>query len=147
MRLRVERQGQGADLVLLHGWGMNTGVWEGLPAGFAARVREHRIALPGHGGSPLGAGPATLVDWADACLAAAPERAVWAGWSLGGLLALAAALRAPERVDQALREALADDLGAAEVAAGDEGVARRVEQGQDEDQGRRRDERQRPGAP
>ncbi|WP_200383212.1 pimeloyl-ACP methyl ester esterase BioH, partial [Thiococcus pfennigii] len=76
----------------------NTGVWEGLPAGFAARVREHRIALPGHGGSPLGADPATLAEWADACLAAAPERAVWAGWSLGGLLALAAALRAPERV-------------------------------------------------
>jgi pimeloyl-[acyl-carrier protein] methyl ester esterase len=33
-------------------------------------------------------------------LAAAPERAVWLGWSLGGMLALQAALAAPERVER-----------------------------------------------
>ncbi|WP_295387545.1 pimeloyl-ACP methyl ester esterase BioH [uncultured Thiodictyon sp.] len=92
----------GADLVLLHGWGMNSAVWDGLPADLAPGFTQHRIELPGHGESPfpptLGPGPGALWRWADACLAAAPERAVWLGWSLGGMVALAAALRAPKRV-------------------------------------------------
>lgn len=90
------------DLVLLHGWGMNAAVWDGLPADLAAGFTQHRIELPGHGESPfpprLGPGPGCLWRWADACLDAAPDRAVWLGWSLGGLVALAAALRAPKRV-------------------------------------------------
>lgn len=91
------------DLVLIHGWGMNAAVWEGLPAGLTAGLTQHRIELPGHGASPFGppcdaGGPGALWAWADACLDAAPERAAWLGWSLGGLVALAAALRAPKRV-------------------------------------------------
>ncbi len=98
MSLVVERRGQGADFVLLHGWGMNTGVWEGLPPTLEGRGRQHRIALPGHGGSPLDLDRPVLAAWAEACLAMAPPRAIWVGWSLGGLLSLAAALRAPERL-------------------------------------------------
>lgn len=102
MSLDVERIGDcGGELVLLHGWGMNPGVWAGLPVAFAAGCRQHRIGLPGHGGSPLGflAGErADVAAWADACLAVAPQRAVWIGWSLGGLIALAAATRAPARI-------------------------------------------------
>jgi pimeloyl-[acyl-carrier protein] methyl ester esterase len=90
------------DLVLLHGWGMNSAVWTGLPADATPGVTRHCIDLPGHGDRPLGpgleGGPGVLWTWADACLAAAPQRAVWLGWSLGGLVALAAALRAPGRV-------------------------------------------------
>jgi len=90
------------ELVLLHGWGMNAAVWDALPAGLTAHRVQHRIELPGHGESPFepawAAGYGCLWRWADACLAAAPPRAVWLGWSLGGLVALAAALRAPTRV-------------------------------------------------
>lgn len=90
------------DLVLLHGWGMNAAVWDALPAALTADLVQHRIELPGHGHSPFGppcdGGEAALIAWADACLEAAPERAIWLGWSLGGLVALAAALRAPKRV-------------------------------------------------
>jgi pimeloyl-[acyl-carrier protein] methyl ester esterase len=90
------------DLVLLHGWGMNGAVWDALPTALTAGSIQHRIELPGHGHSPFGppcdGGEAALIAWADACLEAAPERAVWLGWSLGGLVALAAALRAPKRV-------------------------------------------------
>jgi pimeloyl-[acyl-carrier protein] methyl ester esterase len=91
-----------SDLVLVHGWGMNPGVWETLPKNRMAGPRRHAIALPGHGGAPLppssAGGPGGVQAWADACLGSAPERAIWLGWSLGGLVALAAALRQPERV-------------------------------------------------
>lgn len=80
------------------GWGMTAGSLEGL----LRRLEAHRLHgtvtdLPGHGQSrPLTAPDAA--DWPEALLAAAPPRAVWLGWSLGASLALAGALRAPERV-------------------------------------------------
>ena len=98
LNLYRETRGQGPDLVLLHGWGMNAAVWRGLPADLALGHRLTAIELPGHGGSPFDPAWPGLADWADACLAAAPDRAVWLGWSLGGLVALAAAQRAPERL-------------------------------------------------
>lgn len=89
------------DLVLIHGWGMNAAVWEALPEGLKAGLRLHPIELPGHGASPLrrprDGGPGLLEVWADACLESAPAGAVWLGWSLGGLVALAAALNAAQR--------------------------------------------------
>lgn len=98
MSLSVLRQGSGSELVLLHGWGMNAAVWEVLPAVLTAAWRQWRLELPGHGASPFEPRHDGLESWTDACLAAAPERAVWIGWSLGGLIALEAALKAPERV-------------------------------------------------
>jgi pimeloyl-[acyl-carrier protein] methyl ester esterase len=90
--------GRGPDLVLVHGWGMNAGVWAPLRERLAARWRVTAVELPGHGESAFDPGTAGLDDWAAALLAAAPERALWLGWSLGGQLSLAAAARAPERV-------------------------------------------------
>jgi len=92
----------GLSLVLLHGWGMNAAVWAGLPAALTTTLAAGwpiaPIELPGHGASPFPPAAVDLDAWADACLALAPPRAVWLGWSLGGLVALAAALRAPQRV-------------------------------------------------
>jgi pimeloyl-[acyl-carrier protein] methyl ester esterase len=81
------------DLVLLHGWGMNNGVWDALPDALGAPYRLHPIGLPGHGDAAFEPHWRDLPDWADAVLAQAPERAVWLGWSLGGLIALQAALQ------------------------------------------------------
>ncbi len=84
--------------VLLHGWGMGNGVWEAVPDIVWAGQEIQPLALPGHSGTPLPAGCADLWSWAEDCLARAPQEAVWIGWSLGGLVALAAALKAPERI-------------------------------------------------
>lgn len=86
------------ELVMLHGWGMHSNVWDACLPDCWQGLTQHRIDLPGHGESAFQPELEDLWRWADACLAAAPERALWLGWSLGGLVALAAALRAPKRV-------------------------------------------------
>lgn len=90
--------GSGPDIVLLHGWGLSGAVWRDTAERLASRARVTVVDLPGHGASR----PIPLADNLDAVLqpilAVAPPRAVWLGWSLGGLLALQAALTAVERV-------------------------------------------------
>ncbi|MES9992092.1 MAG: pimeloyl-ACP methyl ester esterase BioH [Candidatus Thiodiazotropha sp.] len=98
MRLAIEQQGAGPDLVLLHGWGMNSAVWADFAEGLAADYRVTRIDLPGHGHSPY-QDQHKLTAWAEACLDVAPERAVWSGWSLGSMVALQSALLAPSRIE------------------------------------------------
>jgi pimeloyl-[acyl-carrier protein] methyl ester esterase len=84
-------------VVWVHGWGMSSVIWRAVPA-FAAGPAL-ALDLPGHGGRLWDAGlGADAGLWADDLLARASERAVWVGWSLGGLLALEAARRAPGRV-------------------------------------------------
>ncbi|OIN04763.1 pimeloyl-ACP methyl ester esterase BioH [Oceanisphaera psychrotolerans] len=98
MSVYVERRGRGPDLVLLHGWGMNGAVWQGLAQRLEADFRLHLVDLPGFGHSPALPKHAGLDDWGSAVLEAVPAQAAWLGWSLGGLVATHAALQAPERV-------------------------------------------------
>lgn len=97
MRLAAEHFGAGRELVMVHGWGMHSSVWQDFAAELAGSRRVTLIDLPGHGDSPF-AGQQALSAWADACLEVAPPSAVWLGWSLGSLVALQAALQAPQRV-------------------------------------------------
>ncbi|MFE8100504.1 pimeloyl-ACP methyl ester esterase BioH [Brenneria goodwinii] len=85
------------ELVLLHGWGLNAQVWHCISPRLAAHFRLHLVDLPGYGRSQ-GFGAMSLEEMAATVLAQAPERAIWLGWSLGGLVAGQAALSAPQRV-------------------------------------------------
>ncbi len=98
-RLYWQTFGEGdRNLVLLHGWGLNAEVWRYIAARLAPHFRLHLVDLPGYGRSQ-GFGPMSLGEMAEAVLAAAPEKAVWLGWSLGGLVASQIALTAPQRVE------------------------------------------------
>ena len=88
-------------LVLLHGWGLNAQVWRYTAGRLAPHFRLHLIDLPGYGRSE-GFGAMTLEEMAETVLAAAPEKASWLGWSLGGLVASQIALTAPQRVEKLL---------------------------------------------
>jgi pimeloyl-[acyl-carrier protein] methyl ester esterase len=98
MMLWHERQGSGSDLVLVHGWGLHGGIWGELPARLAQHFRVTTLDLPGHGRSRLAGESLSLSTFTDrvAELCAAP--AIWLGWSLGGLVALNAALQHPQKV-------------------------------------------------
>ncbi|MCB1738467.1 MAG: pimeloyl-ACP methyl ester esterase BioH [Gammaproteobacteria bacterium] len=98
--LHVARFGPASapDVVLLHGWAMHGGLWGGLIEDLAQRYRLHVVDLPGHGYSETPIPDADIVAWAEAVLAVAPQRAIWIGWSLGGLIAQAAARARPDRV-------------------------------------------------
>ena len=99
MSLHVERVGQGRDLVLIHGWGMNSAVWSSLVTPLAESYRLHLIDMPGHGHSSYDPSCSTLDQWLDMVMQVAPQRAVWIGWSLGSMLAQRAAVKYPERVE------------------------------------------------
>ncbi|MBU3824573.1 MAG: pimeloyl-ACP methyl ester esterase BioH [Candidatus Oceanisphaera merdipullorum] len=102
MSVYLESRGQGPDLVLVHGWGMNGAVWQPLVERLESDFCMHMVDLPGFGHSkPLPDG-ALLSDWSQAVLEVVPQQAAWLGWSLGGLIATQAALQAPSRVSQLL---------------------------------------------
>ncbi|UNP88391.1 pimeloyl-ACP methyl ester esterase BioH [Aeromonas encheleia] len=98
MSISVERFGQGPDLVLLHGWGMNGAVWHGIAQQLADHYRVHLVDLPGFGNSPLNDGSDYSLPWlAEQVAGVLPERCHLLGWSLGGLVASQLALTLPER--------------------------------------------------
>lgn len=101
--LHVERRGQGRrTLVLLHGWALNSRVFDTLAATLERDFSLLALDLPGHGRS---AEPDSLRQrgWTLPALAAlalpqVPHGALLLGWSLGGQVALQLAHDAPGHV-------------------------------------------------
>ncbi len=96
--LYIETHGHGArHYVLLHGWAMHGGVFAPLTDALARHATVHVVDLPGHGHSRDCDVPLEPVACAAAVAAATPP-ATWLGWSLGGAIALTAALDHPDQV-------------------------------------------------
>lgn len=100
--LHVHSSGNGLDMVLLHGWGMHSGIWHDLVPQLERDYRLHRVDLPGHGHSHAVSGRFDLAQLAglirDSVATQLQGPAVWLGWSLGGLAALQIALDDPQQV-------------------------------------------------
>ena len=91
MALYAETLGHGPSIVLVHGWGFDSGVWREWAKDLARRFRVTRIDLPGYGGSRNVASDFTVATLAEQVLAQCDPPVIWVGWSLGGMIGLAAA--------------------------------------------------------
>ncbi|MFP5345269.1 MAG: pimeloyl-ACP methyl ester esterase BioH [Gammaproteobacteria bacterium] len=98
MTLYCETSGRGADVVLLHGWGLNSAVWQDTVRELAWDFRVTTVDLPGHGRSHAAPERCTLEQVAERVLQHAPPQAHWIGWSLGGTVALYITAHYPQRV-------------------------------------------------
>ena len=98
--LFVKKQGQGTPLVLLHGWGWNSAIWEPLVPELSKYYQVVMLDLPGFGQSPLEIDDYTFASIAPLVLECVPDKAIWLGWSLGGMLAFWLAINSPENVEK-----------------------------------------------
>ena len=89
--LQVQTTGEGPDLVMLHGWGMHSGVWQTVVEALGKNFRLHCVDLPGHGRSHNSEALTTLAKWTECVAQTMRPRlagpACWCGWSLGGMVA------------------------------------------------------------
>jgi len=84
-------------LALVHGWGMNARVFDALAGLLAADFEVRALDLPGHGGR-VALADNTLQAWADDLAQQLPDKAILLGWSLGGQVAMRAALDHPHKI-------------------------------------------------
>ena len=100
--INYRSEGAGTPLVLIHGVGGDASTWDALVPELALRFRLIRPDLRGHGRSPLLTEPCTAEDLARDVLRVMDTLGVEAagvvGNSLGGQVAQALALLAPQRV-------------------------------------------------
>ena len=84
-------------LVLLAGWGVPAAVW--TPVAAALQTRFRVICLDLLGRPPGCSSLKEYICWLESRI---PEKAVWLGWSLGGVVAARLAAAYPERVSRLL---------------------------------------------
>jgi len=107
-KMSVKKNSNSAiPLVLIHGWGLNSGVWQPLIKKFLDNEKttnNHKfeiisIDLPGFGtNSHLEIVPYSLANICQHITDKIDRPAVYLGWSLGGLVATTMALNYPEKV-------------------------------------------------
>ena len=118
------------DLVLLHGFTQTGRSWAPVVAAVGARYRCFAPDLPGHGDAD-GRRPASFGAVTAYLGALKPERFALCGYSMGGRLALAAALALPARVERLVlagaSPGLADPAERTARRAADEALATRIE--------------------
>jgi len=96
--LFIKKTGQGPNLVLLHGWGLHGDIFEPVLHLFEEYFQVHVLDLPGFGRSVCDNETYDLDYVLKKVLDVVPNNAYYLGWSLGGMLGMALAIRFPKKV-------------------------------------------------
>jgi len=117
VRLHVRAEGDGEPLLLIHGFTGSGQSWgEDLMAGLARAHRVVAVDLLGHGESDISSDPERyrveemLADLSQVLDALSIEEARWLGYSMGGRIALAGAVRTPSRISSLILESASPGL-------------------------------------
>ncbi len=87
--------------IFVHGWAMNSAVWDDCIEQLPDWIKVIVVDLPGHG--TMSEVPAqSLDDYVQALVPLVHQPVIWVGWSLGGLAVLRLAELYPQRVAAAL---------------------------------------------
>lgn len=92
--IHVTCSGQGVPVVLFHGWGFDSRIWDPVLPMLTQHYQVYCVDLPGFGSSPFTPWDA----FKSSVLSQLPDRFGVMGWSLGGLVATRLALDVPEQV-------------------------------------------------
>jgi 3-oxoadipate enol-lactonase len=115
---RIDGQEGKPALVLASSLGTTWGLWDAQLPELARDLRVVRFDHPGHGRSPIPDAPVTVESLAGGVVELLDslelERVSFCGLSLGGMVGMALALKAPERLDRLVLCCTAAYLGPAE---------------------------------
>ncbi|MFY0641022.1 MAG: alpha/beta fold hydrolase [Bermanella sp.] len=102
MALAVHKWGDETlpSIFCIHGWASNAQVFKPLADLFSEHFHFIAVDLPGFGDSEYQDGDYQLEKLVADLLAVAPDNSSWLGWSLGGMLAVQAALDSPDRIEK-----------------------------------------------
>lgn len=87
--------------VFVHGWAMNSAVWDQCIAALPEWIDVIVVDLPGHG-TMANVHADSLDEYVQALIPLVHRPVIWVGWSLGGLVVLRLAELYPQRVASAL---------------------------------------------
>lgn len=137
VRLNVEVEGSGPVVVALHGFTGSVATWETFVAAASRDSTVVRVDLLGHGVSDAPEDPERYsMEHCIADLAALLDHlglapVTWLGYSMGGRVAIAAAIGLPDRTAALIAESASPGLALEserrERVAQDESLARRIE--------------------
>lgn len=98
-RLKIASRGQGLPLVFIHGWGLNSAVWQPCLEQLQDDFEVITVDLPGFAtNKAYELAEYSLVELANIIQQAVAKPAVYIGWSLGGLIASKITIMHPEQV-------------------------------------------------
>lgn len=97
-KLHGSKSGQGPNLVLLHGWGSSSKVWQYVAGELGKKFQVWCIDLPGHGDNHAVQWDCSTKQGVRLLADTMPATGTVVGWSLGGLMAQLYARQFPHRV-------------------------------------------------
>lgn len=96
--LKITSVGQGFPIVLIHGWGLNSAVWQPLAEKLKTKMKVISVSLPGFGDNlDYEIEPYSLANVSELIVNSVNQPAIYLGWSLGGLVATNIAITFPEK--------------------------------------------------